>query len=310
MTDVEYRYFQLLKQDVANTLRRSFPEVNEHIEQWKGWEIGRLQEDLEDKAGGRISEKWFYTHIKSEAGSLPRIDVLDLLSQYVGSSNWADYKLSKTNKRSSKPSFNKRAVLLVFLGTIISTVVAVNTSLFTKGTYRFCFIDAYSRKPIPPDELEVVMLHEKESPYVADLTNESCLTLSKDVGRMVRFVVRSAYYKTDTIARILNKNRDHEHIGLSPDDYALMIRIFSNSDVEDWNSRRSQLQGMVADHARIFQVVDESNVPMEVYNKQEFINKLTMPIKSLRNIEIIETVYEKDKIVSLRFAEIKDETND
>ncbi|TRX52222.1 hypothetical protein FNH22_22655 [Fulvivirga sp. M361] len=309
MNDVDQEYFQLLKKDIANTLSVSFPEITQPIEQWKGSEISYLQEDLVNKVGGRVSEKWFYTHVKSKAGSLPRIDVLDLLSQYVGYDNWSSYKLSKKSKAGVRPFFRKRLAFLLFSGVVIISLVAVNTSLFRAGSYQFCFVDAYSKKPIPPEKLEVVILHNEESPYKARVSDECCLTLQKSTGS-VRFIVRSAYYKTDTITRILNKGQDHEHILLNPDDYALMIRVFSYSDIEDWNSRRLQLEEMMADNARIFQVLYENNVPMEVYNKEEFINKLTMPIQSLRNIEVLETIYEKDKIVSLRFTEVKDETND
>ena len=60
---------------------------------------------------------------------------------------------------------------------------------------------------------------------------------------------------------------------------------------------------MFADHARIFQVFGTQQSGMEMYNKDEFINKMTMPLKSLRNIEIIETVYEGDQIVAMRFMQ-------
>ena len=114
MADIDLKYFQLLKKDIAATLRDSFPEVNEHIELWKGVEISQLQEDLVSKVGGRVSEKWFYTHIKSNQGSVPRIDVLDLLSQYVGYNSWASYKLSKTSRPSGRNLRKKRLVGLLF----------------------------------------------------------------------------------------------------------------------------------------------------------------------------------------------------
>ena len=309
MADLDQEYFQLLKEDIAVTLRGSFPEVNERIELWKGTEISHLQEDLANKVGGRVSEKWFYTHIKSNAGSLPRIDVLDLLSQYVGHNGWAGYKLSKAIHTGVKPPVQKRWAWLFFLSIIILILVVINFPLFTASSYQFCFVDAYSKAPVSSKDLEVIMLHENESPYAEDISKEGCLTMKKAKGS-IRFVVRSAYYKTDTISRILNKGADRENILLTPDDYALMIRIFSHSNVEDWNRRRSQLEEMMADQARILQVTPGSNVPMEIYNKEEFINKLTMPIKSLRNIEVLETTYEKDRIVSLRFVQVKDKTND
>jgi len=40
---------------------------------------------------------------------------------------------------------------------------------------------------------------------------------------------------------------------------------------------------------------------MELFTKWEFIDKMTMPSHSLKNIEILNTKYFGDKIVVLRF---------
>ena len=61
---------------------------------------------------------------------------------------------------------------------------------------------------------------------------------------------------------------------------------------------------MFADNVQIYQIFDKNNSGMELYNKQEFINKLTMPVNSLKNIEIIETIYTGNKISMLRFRQI------
>jgi hypothetical protein len=44
-------------------------------------------------------------------------------------------------------------------------------------------------------------------------------------------------------------------------------------------------------------------VGMEMYNKEEFIDKLTMPLNSLKNIEIIETIFDGNRIKELRFKQ-------
>ncbi len=309
MAQADHKYFQLLKKDVSGTLRESFPEVNESIEQWKGAEITRFQEDLIKKAGGRVSEKWFYTHIKSKTQSIPRIDILDLLSQYAGHSNWASYKLSNAKKIGNHSSRKRQWILLVFTGCIVLAIAAISSFFASPGSYQFCFVDVYSKKPILAESLEIVMLNEGESPYANSIDSAGCLSISSRLSS-VRFVVRSPYYQTDTISRILNKGTNHESVTLTPDDYALMIRVFSNSDVDDWNTRRARLEEMMADNVKVYQMMYESSVAMEIYNKDEFINKLTMPIRSLRNIEILETVYDRDRIVSLRFVQVNDESDE
>jgi hypothetical protein len=63
---------------------------------------------------------------------------------------------------------------------------------------------------------------------------------------------------------------------------------------------------MFTDDARIFQVYPSDKSGMEMYNKDEFIDKLTMPLNSLKNIEVIETIYKDGKISALRFIQKED----
>ena len=60
---------------------------------------------------------------------------------------------------------------------------------------------------------------------------------------------------------------------------------------------------MLADNAMIYQVYEDGKTGMELYNKKDFINKLTVPLKSLNSIEIIETIYSGDKISILKFKQ-------
>jgi hypothetical protein len=81
-----------------------------------------------------------------------------------------------------------------------------------------------------------------------------------------------------------------------------MIQYFSTSNVKDWLKRRENLSEMISDSAKIFQVLNKT-IGMEIYNKWEFINKLTLPTTGLRNIEIIDSKYEDGKITHLRFTQ-------
>jgi len=72
-------------------MQQSYPGINSSISAWKGQVITDFQEDLRIRVNANISEKWFYTHMKSSSGSLPRIDMLNLLSKYAGYTNWDDF---------------------------------------------------------------------------------------------------------------------------------------------------------------------------------------------------------------------------
>jgi hypothetical protein len=59
---------------------------------------------------------------------------------------------------------------------------------------------------------------------------------------------------------------------------------------------------MFEEDAMIYQVMnDKRGTGMELYSKWEFIDKMTMPSQSLKNIEILSTKYIGDRIAVLRF---------
>ena len=312
MPDVELTYFRLLKEDIATQLRLAFPEVSADIREWKGQEIRQFQEELVKNVNGRISEKWFYTHIKTEQDHVPRIDILNLLSKYVGFESWADYKVNKIPEKAAKPDMpvNKKkyilgAASLICLFLILAFYITSNQA----AAYQFCFINVYNKMPVQNANLDVIILHKGESPYRAEINAEGCLNIHTREDS-IRFVVRCPYYQTDTISRLLDKGSHEEQIALKTDDYALMIRIFSTSRVDDWQKRRTQLDSMFTDNARIYQIFDKEQIGMEMYNKEEFINKLTMPIRSLRHIEVLETLYQSGKIKEMRFKQVNPEAHE
>ena len=80
-----------------------------------------------------------------------------------------------------------------------------------------------------------------------------------------------------------------------------MIHYFSNSKLTDWKRRKAQLEIVFSEDAMIYQIDPDGQLGMDILNKSEFINKLTIPINSLRNIEVLQTKYKAGKIVELRF---------
>ena len=46
---------------------------------------------------------------------------------------------------------------------------------------------------------------------------------------------------------------------------------------------------------------------IELLNREEFIERLILPLNSLRNLEIQDVVYKDDKIYRLRFIQKEDE---
>ena len=303
MTSSENKYFEILKGKIVEIMQQSHPEFPDSISEWKGQNIIDFQEELHFKQNEHISEKWFYTHMKSVNSKLPRIDILNILSKYVGYKSWDEFKL--INKDSETKIANEKSNRVFYVVPMIMIIVLtifyfIFSSKYTQE-YTFNFYDSYSKIPIKNNIIEISILSDDESPVSYLCNNNGSFTL-KTHERIIKFAVEAPYYHRDTITRTLNRFNRTENIKLKIDDYAVMIHYFSNSNVEDWLKRREYLDQMFSDSAKIFQVLN-GTVGMEIYNKWEFINKLSLPSSSLRDIEIIDKKYEGEKISRLRFKQ-------
>lgn len=288
---------------------QSYPGIDPEISKWKGQEITDFQEELLKKVNGQLSEKWFYTHMKSTNESLPRIDVLNLLSQYAGYSNWKDFTHKKI---STLPSAEKESKPINILIRITLLLISVVTLLFiiirmiSTQNYKFSFIDTDTGEPILDKNLRVEILMQNESP-VSLLSDEKGNVTIMTNKSQVKMVVKAPYYLTDTITRSLRKFKHNEQISLNANYYALMISFFTQSDVNSWEKRREQLDRILNENAIIYQFPERSSGnAMAIYNKWEFIDKITIPSSGLRQIEILDCRYLNGKIVILRFRTKKE----
>jgi len=299
-------YFEELKIKIVAMMQQSYPGINPSISEWKGQVITDFQEELLSKVNAHISEKWFYSHMKSSNDALPRIDVLNILSKYAGYANWDDFifknpELVPSNSVPADKSASRYFILVPALVLIIVCIFFGLFKLFNTREYQFCFYDADTREPITNVKIEVRLLLQGESPVTSFSNLDGCLFLKTDKS-LIRMVVSAPYYKTDTIVRIVKKLDQKEIVSLHANDYALMIHYFSQMKLDDWEKRRGKLEIMIDDGAMIYQVFGGKDaIGTELYNKQEFIDKLTVPSGSLKNIEVLDTKFRKEKIMILRF---------
>ena len=298
-------------------MQQSYPGINPSISEWKGQEITDFQEELLKSVNAHISEKWFYTHMKSVSKSLPRIDVLNLLSKYAGYVNWDDFVFKNQDLieasrgehpavqevSESIPSHANRYFIIIPIAAVCIVLIFFGVfKLFNTREYKFCFYDADTKEPISNSKIQVQVLTEGESPVTSYCGADGCFFFKTDKS-LIRLVVSTPYYQSDTITRIVEKLKPNEIVNLHANDYALMIHFFSQMKVDDWEKRRTRLENMIDDGAMICQIYSENKraTGMELLNKQEFIDKLTMPSGSLKNIEVLDTRYRAGKITVLRF---------
>ncbi len=288
-------------------MKLSYPGINPEISAWKGQEIFDFQEDLLAKVDGRLSEKWFYTHMKSANASLPRIDVLNMLSKYAGYGNWDDFRFKNSKTPAlNQPMFSARKsnrIFIIIPGTLILIVIMLLAlyKLTNTQNYRFNFIDANTMERIVNNNIRVELLQPGESPVTYRSDKDGIVVIKTNESK-IKMIIHAPYYLPDTLQRILKKFNRNEEVRLRADDYALMIHYFSQSDVKAWQNRREQLDKMLSDDAMIYQVADQKlGTGMELLNKQEFIDKLTMPSSGLKQIEVLDSKYENGRIAILRF---------
>jgi hypothetical protein len=295
--------FSLLKKEVAATLLKSYPGMNPEISDWRGQDITDFQEDLLIKVNGQLSEKWFYTHMKMQSTSLPRIDVLNMLCKYAGYRNWDEFRYEKMGQSYPEEKHKLKSKLYILFPSLllITLIIIFIIKLISLQNYQFAFFDADTGDLITSDNIRVDLMLDNESPvsYKSDAAGRIVIRTRQ---RKLTMIIKAPYYITDTLTRVVEKFRGLERIRLNPDSYALMINYFSKTDINSWQRRRDQLDRMISDDAMIYQIPGKNGAPgMELYNKQEFIDKLTMPSSSLKQIDVLDCRYSKGKIATLRF---------
>jgi len=287
--------FTHLKEAVATAFleNHSAPSSVEH---WKGEDIVTFQEELRVKVKATVSEKWFYTYMKNDIDKLPRIDMLNLLSKYVGFQNWNDFKYThlEPHAKSKKRSFFKKYRWALYSLIIFLLVIY---KLNAKNNFHFCFEDETKIGTIK-SYLDIKILKDTESPIFLKTDSLGCFSYATKES-IVRFVVESPYYKTDTIIRSINTNGTGK-INLDTDDYALMLQYYTKGNLKDWKKRKAQLKMIIADDAQIYQVYP-AGIGIELYSKDDFIDKLTVPTESLKNMKILDKSYKNGQIIKLKF---------
>lgn len=298
------KYFELLKTRIVEKMKQTYPGINPDISQWKGQEITDFQEELRLKVSGQISEKWFYNHFRNQSETLPRIDVLNILSRYVGYSNWDDfiYRHSPASLPvKPTPSGNRYFIIVPLFVLLVVAVIYLMFRFFMVREYHFRFVDTHTKERVTTGPIEMKVLYPDQSPvtYISDSGGEIHLKTGES---QIKMVVTAPYYKPDTIIRTLKKFDVNQTIGLNADDVSLLIHYFSSNNVKDWMKRRACLDTIIDPDAVIYQVYNgKTLIGAELYNKPEFIDKLTMPSGNLKHIDILETRFRNDKIYLLRF---------
>ena len=298
MNQKELQHFLTLKKEISAKMSRDFSMSSSDITDWKGEDIVIFQEALLDQVKGQISSKWFYTHMKSTGKSLPRIDVLNMLSQFVDYDNWADFLSKQSIEKPIKIKPQKSKLLFLLFPLLIAILVPL--LIQKEEVYTISVIDFDTNKA-PENSVEFEHLIEGETAkrVFTDSLGKLILPVSEKLNQLV---IKSPYYKEDTLRRTI-KEEGGEIFKIKTDDYSLMVHYFSKSKVKDWKRRRRMLANIFHDEAVIHEVY-KGSFGLEQYNKTEFINKLTLPLSSLKSLEVLSTERKEGKIIKMRVRQL------
>ncbi|WP_396160792.1 hypothetical protein [Flavobacterium sp.] len=292
--------FHKLKNDVLLTYQKHYPYFEGNWKTFSSQDIQNLIDLVAVQVKQTVSEKWIYTHLKVEANDkLPRKDMLDILSQLVGYSGWDEYVFKWKQEVIPNVVQPKRNYNVVFsLGFI---------GLFLIGFFSYRYWNreegqtievknAFTEEQINSEEVKAVMIENNvETPI--EIVDSKIQITTKDSARIV---LKSPYYKDKTI--VVGKENSNT-ISLQPDDFAMMLKGFMKSDIKDWETRKEQLQKILADDLEVL-VMLKNDLGIEYFNKQEFSEKLIVPSVALKRMKVIDIQSnDKDEIKFIRIIQ-------
>lgn len=291
--------FRLLKSEIEAKASRDLG-IRKELRDWSLQDIRDFQADLEQRSKSSVSEKWIYTHFKNEHPRVPRIDVLNLLSAWLGYRNWDDFVHQRTEALLApavtsprSPRVNLKFVIAV-LGLVGLVLVGVAWFLVPKEEqHEVYFMDAYTRKVLTSRAIHV-QVNRRPVPFDSLLVAQEGDSIEVD----------GPYYKPRT-AIIRAKDASPRYLEVFPDDYALMLSFFSRSDASNLDQRRAQLLEVIHPEARIFESHPAFD-GLELLNREEFIDRLLLPLNSLKNLEVQHIEYRDEQIYRLQFYQNPD----
>jgi predicted DNA-binding transcriptional regulator AlpA len=289
MTDLEF--FYQLKKSVLEQYQNSNPYFNGSWKSFSSQDILNLIDDIQLITKQSISEKWIYTHLKPEANQkLPRKDMLDILSVYVGKSGWDEFVFNGNIKDNNnvKLGFSKKiGIWVLFFAVLIAGFLIWKFA--QKEEQILEFKNSFTKDSISKEEVKA---------YVVEDTLEKQIDIQSPILNLkkeTKIVIKSPLYIPKEITIL--PNEPITRIELNPNDYGMMLKAFMKSDIKDWQTRKAQLQKILSDNLEVM-VMLPNNLGAEYFNKQEFSQKVILPTASLKKLKIVELKQENDNKIS------------
>ncbi|KFE98726.1 hypothetical protein IX39_15020 [Chryseobacterium formosense] len=249
----------------------------------------------------------------SDAPKLNDLQKNNTENQYINKNSDNSEIAQKTLIKNPKKNYQKTAwITATAIFVTLLGLLGFKDEIFQK-TYVYCFTDADRNLSVQRD-IEIKVIKENESPILYRIKPGECFRYpTKD--KTLKMQISSTTYENLEINRNLENAPEEETIELKPDDYKMALYYFSIKDINGENSeqlikqKRKQLESLISNNAVITQVYDSDIYGLETLDKEDYITLVTTPTTSLKNLNVIEMIKAKGKIVSIKFKISSHENN-
>lgn len=298
MTDIEV--FYELKKSVLEHYKKRYPYFDGNWKSFSSQDILNLIDDVQENTKNSVSEKWIYTHLKPETNEkLPRKDMLDIFSQYVGKETWNEYKfvfLNQTKKvqKKNKASSKTKYWILGFAIIVLFLFLFWRTKQSENKTKTIELNEKYSNDSISSQTTKAFVV---EDSVLTEIAIENSKIKVKENAKVI---VKGPFYEERIVD--LQKTPEIKKVVLEPNDYANILHGFIKSDIKDWQTRKEQLDKILDENVEVI-VMLQNNLGAEYFNKEEFSQKVIIPTPSLKQLQIVEIKKNtENKIIFIRLV--------
>ncbi|WP_289659364.1 hypothetical protein [Flavobacterium panacagri] len=292
--------FQELKNQILKEYKKHYPFFQGSWKSFSSKDIRQLIDLIETNQNERVSEKWIYTHLKPEASEkLPRKDMLDIFSKFIGYTDWEEFLFkhqnqSKTIIADNKKKSKKTSTILSITALILIFGIVLYVSMIDKKVKTIEIKNQYTKKPLKTEDFTVYSIKEgKKSPISV---NDSKIEVHEKDEKLV---IESPYFKKQEV----DISQTANEILVKPDDYALVLKTFIESDIKDWETRKETLERILSDNLEVI-ILFKDDLGAEYLNKKEFKQKLIVPTNETRKMKIINLETNQKQITFIRIRQL------
>lgn len=294
--------FQKLKKSVLLEYQKHYPYFQGNWKNFSSQDIINLIDLVQQILKENVSEKWIYTHLKKEDNEkLPRKDMLDIFSKFVGYSGWDEFSFEKIPEENKKRK-NKFGLIGIVLLVVIFGFFTYLLIIQSNKNKIIDLKNQYTSEKIDENEVKAYEVNEKEKRPLP--IENSQIRLEETENKNTKILIESPYYQKKTVWIDSEKNEEKTVVDLKPEDYAMMLKTFIKSDIKDWKTRKVQLDTILSDNLEVM-VMLKNNLGAEYFNKKEFSEKLILPTASVKKMKVLEI--NKDNDNKIKFIRILQE---